>query len=741
MLSRRSSARKPRTLTSKLDLDDQRFSIATATREEPDMAIDEVDGQAWTRKHDNPSLPVVPSAPRTLYPKSLEDLIQICVSRTPSERIHAAGSHWALSEAAMSDSVFVETHDPNNIHQAMGRTLYDVVPGCLNRDFIDTLAAVNVPAFDDDPHNVGENQGLYPIHVETGKRVYQLYAELDHGDDDPKSLATLLSTRGNTSYLGPWGFQTLGGAGGQTVFGALATGTHGGDFRMPPIADAVMALHLVADGGRHYWIEKESFFDTRLTDDALLRTFYGQARFGGPGNFEVIRADDVFNAVLISAGRFGIVYSFIIAAVRQYSLHQERRLTTWQTIKSQVANPTSALYILQDQKTPPTSPNRFLQIAISVTPHANFKKNLAGVTKRWNVPLAASPGTKEPVGRRERRGKIVAAFDPLIQAPRFEFAGNSFVYTPDPAHPGTAIAPSFLEHACSNANFLDGVIEAVKQEVTDFIESNGATVGAIGLAVTEAGGASLVGCAIAALAVVALALAVLLAALRAAGQSRFGQVMNDIRSTLLSSSDPAVRLAGLVVWQMIVFKAFSDQQSPSDFEAISYAVMDGHDYFDRSCNVNVDSIEVFFDATDPMLIAYVDALLAFEISQEVQLGRAFVGYISLRFTGATGALIGQQRFPISCAVEVAGLRDVDGVTELIDFAILLALDRNFQGILHWGQRNTSQRFQIAERFGATPGDPIGNLGRWRQALNQITDNGRLDGFSSAFTRRTGLESF
>ena len=68
------------------------------------MAIDEIDGQAWTRKHDNPSLPVVPSAPRTLYPKSLEELIQICAGRSPSERIHAAGSHWALSEAAMSAS-------------------------------------------------------------------------------------------------------------------------------------------------------------------------------------------------------------------------------------------------------------------------------------------------------------------------------------------------------------------------------------------------------------------------------------------------------------------------------------------------------------------------------------------------------------------------------------------------------------------------------------------------------------
>jgi hypothetical protein len=340
---------------------------------------------------------------------------------------------------------------------------------------------------------------------------------------------------GNTSYLGPWGFQTLGGAGGQAVFGALATGTHGGDFRMPPIADAVMALHLVADGGKHYWIERESlFFETRLTDDALLRALYGQPRFGGPGNFEIICADDIFNAVLISAGRFGIVYSFIIAAVRQYSLYQERRLTTWQEIKrrlpngqSQIADPTSALYTLQDQPQAPTLPNRFLQIAISVTPHANFTKNLAGVTKRWNVPLAAIPGTNEPAGRPERRGRIVTPFDPLIQAPRFEFAGNSFVYTPDLAHPGTAIAPSFLEHACSNANFLVGVIDEVMQEVSDFIESNGATIGAIGLAVTAVGGGALVACALVSLIVVLLALKLLREALRAAGDLRFGQVMNE----------------------------------------------------------------------------------------------------------------------------------------------------------------------------------------------------------------------
>jgi len=42
----------------------------------------------------------------------------------------------------------------------------------------------------------------------------------------------------------------LGGVDGQTVFGELTTGTHGGDFAQPPIADSVAALHLVADGRR-----------------------------------------------------------------------------------------------------------------------------------------------------------------------------------------------------------------------------------------------------------------------------------------------------------------------------------------------------------------------------------------------------------------------------------------------------------------------------------------------------------
>ena len=93
---------------------------------------------------------------------------------------------------------------------------------------------------------------------------------------------------------------------------------------------------------------------------------------------------------------------------------------------------------------------------------------------------------------------------------------------------------------------------------------------------------------------------------------------------------------------------------------------------------------------------------------------------------------GPEHWPNTCSVEVAGLRDVTGSKELVDFAILLAKDRNFRGILHWGQRNEFTRADVEDRYGE-------DLVEWRKALRRVTENGRLDGFSSSFTRRAGLE--
>ena len=141
------------------------------------MACIEVSGKPWTRKHDNPAVPLFASVPVTAFPNSLECLIELCASHAPADRLKAAGSHWALSEAAISDRTFVETHDPTNTTQAMGRTLDEVVPGCLDAAFYEALKRRRPAPYDREHKD--ENTGLYPVHFETGKRVFQLYSELD----------------------------------------------------------------------------------------------------------------------------------------------------------------------------------------------------------------------------------------------------------------------------------------------------------------------------------------------------------------------------------------------------------------------------------------------------------------------------------------------------------------------------------------------------------------------------------
>jgi len=63
------------------------------------MTIPQSQLASWTRKHDKPGVPFVAQAPVILFPQSLEDLIQLCAKRPPGQRLHAAGSHWALSTA------------------------------------------------------------------------------------------------------------------------------------------------------------------------------------------------------------------------------------------------------------------------------------------------------------------------------------------------------------------------------------------------------------------------------------------------------------------------------------------------------------------------------------------------------------------------------------------------------------------------------------------------------------------
>jgi hypothetical protein len=694
----------------------------------------------WTRKHDEPSTPLVPQAPVVLFPQSLEDLICICQNRPPGQRLHTAGSHWSLSTAAVSDNTFIETHDWHDtvanttlLFPVLGRTLREVVPGCLSENFLNALNAASAPPV--------TGPLKYYYHIQSGKRIYQLYAEMDVGDANEKdSLAALMVSQfKNNFYEGSWAFSTLGGAGGQTVVGALSTGTHGSDFDRPPIADSVVAVHIVTDGGKHYWIEGEQ----GITDKDKLVAHYGDAKFGGPGNFEVIYDDLVLQAARVQVGRFGIIYSVIIEVEEQYGLQQEISLTTWEDIQSNVTDQTSSLFV---QALPLTSansrrtaiPQRGLTIAINPIPAAG--KHTCSVNRHWTIPLflvpnsslpqVAWPSSGNPMGRPERVGNILVAHDPILKAPRFSNAGASVSF-------GSSSGLSGLLNAgCADGNFLQGIIHGLIDDIVNLLENNAVTAGGV-LAAALAVGGPLAPAVIAALLVILALLLGLLELLSLAAPS-FGDLLNELANGLLSN--PAIpRQAGILVWQAFANAVFQQQQSPGITQAISYAVMDGFNYPDVSCSVVAKSVEVFFDATDTRLLQFVNQVLRFESDQEAKDGTSVAGYVALRFMQKSNALLAPQTAAVTCSVECAGLTDVNGTTPFVDFAEQVALDPNINGILHWGQQNSSNQQQIEFRFGGGPGAMAGRLPEWRSVLSRLTDNGRLDGFSSAFTRQTGLE--
>jgi hypothetical protein len=369
----------------------------------------------WIREHDVPGMPQASNA-QLRGPKSLNELIEICASRPAGIRLKASGSHWALSDAAVSDGEYIETNDPSDMQQhkpnagfhALGRTLFNVVPGCLNPTALQDLDR----AAKANPHNEP-----YYVHVESGKRIYQLYSELDVGDDhNSNSLAFKMNAEfRNPNFAGSWAFETLGGAGGQTIVGALTTGTHGGDVHLPPVSDSVRAIHLVVDGGKHYWIEPErpswipaslkgQPYNATFTSDQQLHGLFDQTNLGLDKQLIAKFRTPVSSKSSATTTRLtqcwfrqagSALFTPVLQAVRQYFLRKCDR-SGLATVKEALLDPTNPIF----------QTNRFVQIAICLTPHDNGTKNKCGITVRDLAPPPPLPDLKlMPWAWRQPRAK------------------------------------------------------------------------------------------------------------------------------------------------------------------------------------------------------------------------------------------------------------------------------------------------------------------------------------------------
>ena len=149
----------------------------------------------------------------------------------------------------------------------------------------------------------GAPPATYYFHVEAGITMADLDVLLDH--QNPR-LA----------------IQASGGSVGATLAGTISTATHGGEFQWPLLVDRVRAIHLVGPGGEEWWIEG----DVSIANHHRLQQVYPNIDrhhfIGGHWHQNGLKGQDVLNAVTVSMGTMGVIYSVVVEVVPQYGVQQ-----------------------------------------------------------------------------------------------------------------------------------------------------------------------------------------------------------------------------------------------------------------------------------------------------------------------------------------------------------------------------------------------------------------------------------
>lgn len=189
----------------------------------------------------------------------------IASSQREGVRLRAYGAGWSFSGAPSTDGYLLDTSPLNLWFRIRERSVH---PGYL-----------------------GRGDGLY--FVQCGNSI--------------AGLNRNLRTEGRS-------LRTTGASNGQSIVGAMSTGTHGSAIDIGAVQDYVVAIHLVAGPDRHLWIERASYPVTTDGFAALLGA-------------ELYRDDELFDAVLVSFGAFGLIHGVMIETepIFLFEMHRVRR--------------------------------------------------------------------------------------------------------------------------------------------------------------------------------------------------------------------------------------------------------------------------------------------------------------------------------------------------------------------------------------------------------------------------------
>jgi hypothetical protein len=192
--------------------------------------------------------------------RALQGIIKACVQDGKSLRAH--GSLWSLSTVAVTDSRLIDT--------TALRLAFEVPSGLAD------------PAY---PGDAGKLR-----FVECGNSVAALNDYL---------FASGLSIKG------------CGSNNGQTIAGAISTGTHGGAYRFGSMQEMVAGLHLITGPDTHVYVERKSY--------PVMRPDFAQS-IGA----DFVQDDILFYAALVGLGSCGILHGIMIETRELFLLNAIR---------------------------------------------------------------------------------------------------------------------------------------------------------------------------------------------------------------------------------------------------------------------------------------------------------------------------------------------------------------------------------------------------------------------------------
>ncbi|HEX7025628.1 MAG TPA: D-arabinono-1,4-lactone oxidase [Gammaproteobacteria bacterium] len=585
------------------------------------------------------------SIPVKLQPTSLEEVVAgVQEVESGGGILKAMGSGWSYTDAAISPEV---TH-------AMDTSSLKLVLSGSDPESRSTLIPFALK---------DEARGRHLVHVEGGIKIHELNCVLD--------------AQGRA-------MPTLGGSNGQSLAGVLSTATHGSDVDMPPITDAVRAIHLVGPGGQEWWIEPEG--DEAITDPARMAIARDEEENLLCSDIRIEYDNELFDAALVSIGRMGVIYSVVLEAVDAFNLEETRETSTWETM---------APVVRRDVVDATTySGPRFLEIVLSPYRNGAGQRECV-VTRRVETDAAPDP-------------------DPPPRPDIFSILCNISALTPILAGLA-ALVPGLIAAATGAAlatiswilfiPFIGGFLHAAA--------STAVVAAATGTLVTLE--------------------TALISFLTTPGENIASKLANIIN---LATAVGQKQIVPAMINAMITFI-----RAPTDEPIVgqSFRIMTGQSACGTTwrdapnCMHEIDGLEFAVDASPgtETMFNFLDDIFA--LTDEFFDNNRPPGFgMSLRFSKRTRALLGMQQFARTCSVEFIMLRGLNGHDEFLQRVYRIA--RTHGAIPHWGLIHEINGSRLRDVYGE-------KHTQWRMQLDRLIKEGggRVTTFSTPFSIQRELE--